>query len=93
MIAEFPHHPPKGYSYEFEEFKRGVVSIWLCCHRKFVYNGGAPTKTIWGFYNSKKGEYYAPINASKCGDMVNIQDTSPYSAMQLNITPLERYFV
>ena len=93
MIAEFPHKAPKNYSYEFEEFKRNVIAIWLRCHLKFDYNNGAKTRTIWGFYNSKKGEYYAPINASKCGDMVNIQDTSPYSAMQLNITPLERYFV
>lgn len=93
MIAEFPHKAPKNYSYEFEEFKRNVVSIWLRCHLKFDYNNGAETRTIWGFYNSKKREYYAPINASKCGDKVDISNTSPYSAMQLNLTPLERYFV
>lgn len=29
MIAEFPHKALTGYSYEFEEFKRGIVAIWL----------------------------------------------------------------
>ena len=53
MIAEFPHKPPKNYSYEFEEFKRGVVAIWLRCHRKFDYNNGATTRTIWGFTSPK----------------------------------------
>ncbi len=70
MIAEFPHKAPKNYSYEFEEFKCNVIAIWLRCHLKFDYNNGAETRTIWGFYNSKKREYYAPINASKCGDKV-----------------------
>ena len=53
MIPNFPHKAPKGYSYEFEEFKRGVVAIWLRCHRKFDYNNGAITRTIWGFYSTK----------------------------------------
>jgi hypothetical protein len=55
MIVEFPHHPPKGYSYEFEEFKRGVVSIWLRCHRKFDYNGGAQPEPSGDFINPKPG--------------------------------------
>ena len=93
MIVEFPHHPPKGYSYEFEEFKRGVVAIWLCCHRKFVYNGGAPTKTIWGFYKSKTREYFAPVNSKTIGACVNIKETRNYTAMPIKQSPLDAFFV
>jgi len=85
----FPHSAPNGYSYEYMEFKRNVVAIWICNHSKFDYNGGAPVKSIWGFYNTKTKCYHAPINSSKCGDEVRIEDTTPYSAMQLNLNPLE----
>ena len=30
-----------------------------------------------------------PINYSKQGDPVDIKDTRPYTAMQLNLNPLE----
>jgi hypothetical protein len=93
MIAEFPHKAPKGYSYEFEEFKRDVVSIWLCCHRKFDYNNGARTRTIWGFYKPKTRKYYAPINSKTIGSCVNIKDTRNYTAMPLKLNPLEAAFV
>ena len=93
MIAEFPHKAPKGYSYEFEVFNTRTIAIWLCCQREFDYNMGKPTRTIWGFYAPKKNCYYAPINATKQGDQVNIQDTRPYTAMQLKQTPLEQFFV
>ena len=92
MIAEFPHHPPKGYSYEFEEFKRGVVAIWLRCHRKFDYNNGAATRTIWGFYKSKTREYFAPVNSKTIGACVNIKETTPYSSMKINLIGLEKFF-
>ena len=92
MIAEFPHKAPEGYSYEFEEHKRGVVSIWLCCHRKFDYNNGTPTRTIWGFYKSKTREYYAPVNSKTIGACVNIRDTTPYSSMKINLIGLEKFF-
>jgi hypothetical protein len=93
MIANFPHKAPKGYSYEFEEFKRGVVSIWLLCHRKFDYNNGATTKTIWGFYDTKKQQYFSPVNSKTIGACVNITDTRNYTAMPLKISPLEAAFV
>ena len=92
MIAEFPHQPPKGYSYEFEEFKRGVVAIWLRCHRKFDYNNGAATRTIWGFYKSKTREYFAPVNSKTIGACVNIKETTPYSSMKINLIGLEKFF-
>lgn len=93
MIVDFPHSPPEGYSYEFEQFNTRLISIWLYCHRHFDYNLGKPTRTIWGFYSPKKREYYAPVNASKCGDKVNIENTRNYTAMPLNLTSLERCFV
>ena len=40
----------------------------------------------------KKQCYYAPINSTKHGNQVNIDDTRPYTAMQLNLTPLEAAF-
>ena len=93
MIVDFPHVPPKGYSYEYEQFNTRLISIWLCCHRHFDYNHGKPTKTIWGFYSPKKREYYAPVNSSKCGNKVRIEDTRNYTAMPLNLTSLERCFI
>ena len=92
-IAEFPHKPPKDYSYEFEEYKRGVVSIWLRCHRKFDYNNGTSTRTIWGFWKEKTNEYFAPVNSKTIGACVNIRDTRNYTAMSLNLNPLEAAFV
>jgi hypothetical protein len=85
---DFHHQAPKGYSYEIELFKRNIFSIWICNHGEFSYTDKTP-RSIWGFYDTKKGCYYAPINASKSGDQVDIKDTTPYSAMQLKLNPLE----
>ena len=46
-------------------------------------------KSVWGFYNTKSRTYSAPINFSKQGDTVDINQTRPYTAMQLNLNPLE----
>lgn len=83
LPPDFIHEPPKGYTYEVKEFKRNVLSIWTCNHCEFVYNGGVTTKCIWGFYNEKQRKYYAPANSRKQGKVVNIDDTSPYTAMQI----------
>lgn len=93
LLPEFPHFPPKGYSYEFQEFNTRLIGIWLRCHHQFDYNLGKSTATIWGFYSPKKREYYAPINSIKCGSKVRIEDTTSYSAMQLKQTVLEKCFV
>jgi hypothetical protein len=93
MIAEFPHKAPKGYSYEFEEFKRGVIAIWLHCSRKFDYNNGAPTRTIWGFYKSKTREYFAPINSRTIGARVDISETRNYTSMSIKYQGVEKFFV
>ena len=92
LPPDFPHQPPKGYSYEVTSFKRNFLAIWICNHGKFSYTNKTP-KSIWGFYQTKKGDYYAPINSSKSGDKVDISDTTPYSSMQLNLNPLERAFL
>jgi hypothetical protein len=93
MIPEFIHKAPKGYSYEFEQFNVSTIRIMLRCHRKFVYNLGAPTSTVWGFYKPKKRVYYAPINSKTIGAQVNIEDTRNYSAMSIKQTALEACFV
>jgi hypothetical protein len=43
---------------------------------------------IWGFYNTKEQQYYAPINSTKQGNKVDVNDTTPYTAMPLNLNPL-----
>jgi hypothetical protein len=88
----FPHVAPKGYSYEIELFKRNLLAIWICNHGQFSYTDKTP-KSIWGFYDTKRKCYYAPINATKQGDQVDIKNTTPYSAMQLKLTPLEAAFL
>jgi hypothetical protein len=88
----FPHVAPKGYSYEIELFKRNLLAIWICNHGQFSYTDKTP-KSIWGFYDIKRKCYYAPINATKQGDQVDIKNTTPYSAMQLKLTPLEAAFL
>ena len=93
MIPEFPHKAPKDYSYEFETWNASTVRIMLRCHRKFDYNLGASTATVWGFYKPKKRVYYALINSTSIGKEVNIQNTTQYTAMPLNITALEKCFV
>ena len=92
-MFEFPHSPPKDYSYEYENFNTRTICIWLCNTRKFDYNLGARTKTVWGFYNPKKRVYYAPINSKTIGKEVNIENTTPYTAMQVKRTSLEECFV
>ena len=89
LPSDFPHDPPKNYTYEVEEFRRNILRIWCCNHSQFTYNGGNPARTVWGFYNIKKGEYIAPINAKKPGKVVDITKTRSYTSMQLNLNPLE----
>ena len=84
-----PHTPPEGYEYQTVQFKRDIVAVWLLCHRRFIYNHGAPTRTIWGFYNTKTKQYHAPINSKTIGQVVSLKDTTPYTSMPLNLNPLE----
>jgi hypothetical protein len=99
MTAELPpsfihgNSPPKGYYYECEEFKRNVVSIWLCNTRRFVYNDGAPTRTIHSFYNTKTREYFSPINSKTIGACVDIKKTRPWTSMPIKYLGVESFFV
>ena len=85
---DFIHEPPKGYHYEVESFRRNVCRICIVNDGSFSYTDVAP-KSVWGFYNTKSRTYSAPINFSKQGDTVDINQTRPYTAMQLNLNPLE----
>jgi len=93
MIADFPHKAPTNYCYEFELFKKNIIAIWLRCDLRFDYNNGVPTRTIWGFFDQKTKQYFAPINSKTIGACVNITDTRNYTAMPLKLNPLEAAFV
>jgi hypothetical protein len=93
MTIELFHKAPEGYHYELEKnFKKNITAIWLHHHRSYVYNEGKPTKTIWGFYNSKKRVFCSPVNSKTVGKAVDIGDTTPYTAMKIKQTPLEVAF-
>jgi hypothetical protein len=92
-MPEFPHKAPKDYSYEYEQFNASTIRIMLHCNRQFDYNLGDSTKTVWGFYKPKKRTYYAPVNVKTIGKEVSIENTTPYTAMQLKRTPLESAFL
>ena len=90
LPASFIHRPPEGYYYRTLQFKRHVLSIWTVHQHGFNYNSHDESVCIWGFYNTKTDTYYAPINSVKQGDQVDINKTTPYSAMQLKLNPLEQ---
>ena len=87
---DFRHQPPEGYRYEVIRKNANVVAIWTVCNPGFVYNDGNDVRCIWGFYNTKKQQYHAPINSTKIGSPVDIESTTPYTAMQLNLNGLEQ---
>ena len=89
IIPHFPHKEPDGYSYETREFRSNVAAIWLYHHYDYIYSGGKPVATIWGFYNVRTKCYYAPISSTKQGNKVEISQTTPYSAMLRKLNPLE----
>ena len=89
LPPDFTHEAPKNYRYEALPFKRSIVAIWTVCSRRFTYNSGDESRCIWGFYDTKKRQYFAPVNSKTVGDTVDINSTTPYSAMQLNRKGLE----
>lgn len=94
FIIDFPHEPPTDdHFYEQVCFKRNVNAIFLVYRPGYLFNDHLPHRTIWGFYNTKKRQYLAPINSKKPGKEVRIEDTTPYTSMQLNLNPLERAFL
>jgi hypothetical protein len=89
----FSHVAPDGYFYSFEEYKTNVIRIWLNSNRKFVFNGGKPARSVWGFYSTKKNKYFAPVNSSKVGNEVDFKQTRNYTSMPIKSSPLDAFFV
>ncbi len=56
------------------------------------HQGHSPRPTIWGFYNTKTRQFHAPVNSQTVGSVVEIENTTPYTAMPIKITPLEAAF-
>ena len=67
--------------------KRQLNGYGFVTSGDFVYTGGEHPSSVWGFYDSRKQTYIAPINHKKPGKPVRIEDTTPYTA-QLNLNPL-----
>lgn len=92
-MNNFPHHPPHNYSYSFVPFKRNLITILIHNHSQFSYKTESPITSIWGFYDTKKNKYYSPINSKTVGKEVDIDQTTPYTAMIPRRTTLENCFV
>ena len=92
LPISFPHEPPKAVSYTHLRAHETGISIWLRHPDHFNYTD-EPVRTIWGFFNTKKELYYAPINHKKVGKEVNITDTRNYTSMQIQYKGLESFFV
>jgi len=92
QFNDFPHVAPNNCYYEYKDFRKNVLSIWLCDRTTYNYTTRSPINTIWGFYNTKTRQYHAPINSKKIGKVVGIDKTSAYTAMQIVCTPLELAF-
>jgi hypothetical protein len=93
MSVKFPHKAPQGYHYEQSNFKKNITAIWICDDHIYDYNNGKLVRCIWGFYNSKTKSYYSPVNSKTVGRIVDVNNTTPYSAMVIKQTPLESAFV
>ena len=90
---EFPHKPPIGYEYWTDDYSKTIKRIWIRnISREFIYSDDKHPSSIWGFYCTRKKEYISPVNSKKPGKVVKVQNTSPYSAMPLKLTPLELAF-
>jgi hypothetical protein len=76
------HKAPEGYHYELTDFKRNISAIWIVNDRHFDYCGCSGVKSIWGFYDTKTKQFHAPKNSTTVGSVVDLNKTTPYSAMQ-----------
>lgn len=91
-MIDFPYYdnPPEGYDYWFEDHTKTITRIWIRNKSRFVHTDGETVSSVWGFYDSRKGTFLSPINAKRPGKPIDIEDTSPFSAMRLNLNPLEK---
>ena len=90
---EFPHKAPKGYEYWTDDYSKTIKRIWIRnISREFIYGDEKHPSSVWGFFCRKKGVFLSPVNSKKPGKVVKVQNTTPYTAMPLNLTPLELAF-
>ena len=90
---EFPHKAPKGYEYWTDDYSKTIKRIWIRnISREFIYGDDKHPSSVWGFFCRRKGVFLAPVNSKKPGKVVNPNNTTPYTAMQLKLTPLELAF-
>ena len=89
LPPDFIHEAPSGFRYRTAKHSAVVVSIWCDHLNSYCFNNGDKVSTIWGFYNTKKQQYHAPINSKKIGAVVDINSTRPLTAMQINRKGLE----
>lgn len=84
------HNAPEGYEYFMDDFNKTTKRIWIRNNKfEFVYReDGKQPDAVWGFYRPKTKKYYSPINSKKIGKEVDIRETTPYTAMKLNLNPL-----
>ena len=92
-LMKFTHKAPKGYEYWSDDYSKTIKRIWIRnISREFIYGDEKHPSSVWGFFNRKTGDYIAPINSKKPGKVVDINRTSPSTAMPLQLTPLEAAF-
>ena len=91
---EFPHQPPQGFEYWTDDYSKTIKRIWIRNKtREFIYGDEKHPSSVWGFYCTRKKEYLAPINYKKPGKVVKLHNTTPYTAMSLNLTPIQSAFL
>lgn len=92
VTMKFPHKCPKGYEYWSDDYSKTITRIWVRnLDTQFTYTDKRPS-SVWGFFDRKRKVFIAPINSTKPGKVVDIKNTTPYSAMQLNLNPLMSAF-
>lgn len=85
---KLPFKAPENWKYSKTKFNSKFDAIWLISTRKWDYTN-EEVKCIWGFVNLKTNKIHAPINAQKPGSVVELERTTPYTAMPLKLNPLE----
>ena len=76
LPPDFIHEAPPRFRYRTAKFKANVISIWCDHLDNYCFSNGDQVSTIWGFYNTKKRQYFAPINSKKIGAVVDINSTT-----------------
>ena len=93
---DFPHQPQRDIVTK-HKFQRNVVAIWLRDHRKYAYTSD-DVRTIWdSTRQSEEGKEalrrltMPPSTQINGRSEVDINKLASYTAMQLNLNPLELF--